>query len=339
MNLPSLESSAYRPFESPEEFILGCTDEIWTARGIGRIRQYYAPELLIHTPYGSKRVGVESVMEMTLRRISSYPRLGANGIGEEVICEPRGATRFISSHRVYNSTAQLGFSAYGPPSGKTWSARAMAHCLVDNGVIVEEWLLRDEGGVIADLGLDPDEAARALLVEHDSAVFTQPVAAPLQAGVSGQREGHGPECELVAALFDDVWNGRNFDHVHRYVTPQVSCETVKGRRVQRYDGYQMEIIDLLAAFPDASIRLIDVAANTSRTAGVRVAAVWVLTGTYSGNPVFGPVTHSPVSILGISHFELTDGRIRREWRGYDEIAIRAQIIQARRAQAAAAGTD
>ncbi|MFM0187981.1 ester cyclase [Paraburkholderia nemoris] len=333
MTAPCLASSAYHPFESPEEFILRCTDEIWAARGIGRIRQYYAPTLSVHTPYGSKRVAVESVMEMTLRRISSYPQLGASGIGEDVICETRSANSFISSHRIYNSTAQLGFSVYGPPNGKTWSARAMAHCLVEDGRIVEEWLLRDEGGVVEDLGLNPDTVAESLVADSEAAVFTQPVPTPLHAGVSGTRPDTDPASEMVLALFEDVWNGRNFDLVSRYVSSQVCCETVKGRRAHRYDGYQIEIINLLAAFPDATLKVIDIAVNTSPTAGTRVAAVWVLTGTYSGNPVYGPVTNSPVRIMGISHFEVVNGRVHREWRGYDEIAVRAQIIQARRAAA------
>jgi hypothetical protein len=38
--------------------------------------------------------------------------------------------------------------------------------------------------------------------------------------------------------------------------------------------------------------------------------------------------------LGATHFEMRDGRILREWRLFDEIAVLAQIIGARNAAAA-----
>ena len=40
-----------------------------------------------------------------------------------------------------------------------------------------------------------------------------------------------------------------------------------------------------------------------------------------------PVNGAPVSILGSSHFELRHGKIIREWRIYDEIAVIAQILR------------
>ena len=36
-----------------------------------------------------------------------------------------------------------------------------------------------------------------------------------------------------------------------------------------------------------------------------------------------------MKILGSSHYEIKDGKILREWRIYDEIAVIAQIIAAR----------
>ncbi|HZA91236.1 MAG TPA: ester cyclase, partial [Gemmatimonadales bacterium] len=88
------------------------------------------------------------------------------------------------------------------------------------------------------------------------------------------------------------------------------------------------LIDLIAAFPDAKIELRDLAVNDSPDLGLRVAAVWLLRGTYSGVPAYGPVNRAPVALLGASHFELQDGKILREWRVYDEVAAMAQIAAA-----------
>ena len=51
-------------------------------------------------------------------------------------------------------------------------------------------------------------------------------------------------------------------------------------------------------------------------------------GTYSGSPYYGPTNGAPLNILGASHFEFRNGKIIREWRIYDEIAIIAQILRA-----------
>ena len=40
---------------------------------------------------------------------------------------------------------------------------------------------------------------------------------------------------------------------------------------------------------------------------------------------YRPITRKPVNVLGASHFELRHGKILREWRIFDEIAVLAQI--------------
>jgi hypothetical protein len=66
-----------------------------------------------------------------------------------------------------------------------------------------------------------------------------------------------------------------------------------------------------------------------RYAGLRIAVLWKFTGSYSGSPAFGPLTGRPVEVLGVSQFLIQEGRIVREIRVYDEIALRAQINHTR----------
>ena len=91
--------------------------------------------------------------------------------------------------------------------------------------------------------------------------------------------------------------------------------------------YQNELIDLLAAFPDGQVEVRDFSTHASPDLGLRVAAIWLLRGTYSGVPAYGPVNGAPVAILGSSHFEFRRGKIIREWRMFDEIAVIAQILK------------
>ena len=57
--------------------------------------------------------------------------------------------------------------------------------------------------------------------------------------------------------------------------------------------------------------------------------LWKLLGPYDGVASFGPLTGKPIELLGVSQFLIQGGRIVREMRVYDEIALRAQINSTR----------
>ena len=63
--------------------------------------------------------------------------------------------------------------------------------------------------------------------------------------------------------------------------------------------------------------------------GLRAALARLLRGTYGGVPTYGPVTQTLVNVLGSSHYELRNGKLLREWRMFDEVAILAQIYAGR----------
>ena len=134
-------------------------------------------------------------------------------------------------------------------------------------------------------------------------------------------------CRMVVKFFDEVWNQRLFNRAHLYCNDKIACQTVRMRRVQGIDPYQQSLIDFLAPFPDGQLEIRDIAVCESSDFGLRVAVIWLMRGHYKGVPMYGPVNHAPVTILGASHYELRDGKILREWRIYDEVAAMAQIIR------------
>jgi predicted ester cyclase len=137
---------------------------------------------------------------------------------------------------------------------------------------------------------------------------------------------------MIAEMFDTVWNGRRFDRVPDYVSERIALQTVRNRRVQNITPYQIEAINLLASFPDGRIELRDIVACEEPGFGLRIAAVWVLRGTYCGVPTYGPITRSPIRLLGATHFEIVDGRVLREWRLFDELAVLTQIVSAQQGE-------
>ena len=103
-------------------------------------------------------------------------------------------------------------------------------------------------------------------------------------------------------------------------------ETTDHRTVIRPEGYRRALLRMIRPFPTGQFAIRDVATNYSeRYAGLRIAVTWVFSGSYNGVTDFGPLTNSPVEILGVSQFLVQSGRIVREVRIYDEIGLRTQI--------------
>ncbi len=338
-----LKPEAYAPYRSPRDYILSWTDVIWIDRAIGRLADHYDTQLDVYTAYG-ETYDFDSVISNSVQKFAAFPD-GGGGHGEDVVWEQRGDMGFISSHRVLKTGTHTGYWTYGAPTGRNFVSRTVAHCLVQDGKIAAEWLVRDEFAVLETLGLDPyrvaaDLAERSpvtggrLVAAPEAGAFAGLIQDPYSVGITGPRPPrHRAECELVTRLFEDVWNRRRFDLVTRYVSERIVCHTVRMKRVQNVTPYQIEIINLLATFPDARVEIRDIVVTQSDELGTRVAVIWVLRGTYCGVPTYGPPTDTRVHILGASHFELHEGRVLREWRIYDEVAIIAQIHAGRLSRA------
>ncbi|CAE6867400.1 hypothetical protein R75465_08055 [Paraburkholderia aspalathi] len=341
--LTDINPAAYAPYRDPREYITSWTDRIWITRGLGHLKDHYAPDVKVHTCYG-ETYGFEDVMKNSLQKMVAFPNRG--GGHDDVIWEQRGPNGFVSAHRVFNNATHLGHWTYGPPTGKDWVNRGMAHCVVQDNKVVEEWVIRDEYAVLEHLGLDPFKVAAQLAAHSpvlgtaidagaEAAPFAGRIDNPVKAGISGVRpERYVAECEMIAEMFGNVWNGRFFDMVPRYFSDTIVCQTVRLRRVMGIVPYQMELMSLLAAVPDAQVEIRDFAVHESTDLGLRVGTVWLLRGTYCGSPVYGPTNNAPVNLLGSSHFEIRNGKIIREVRIFDEIAVMAQIIKADQEQVA-----
>ncbi len=335
--LAGIAPSAYAPYRDPRDYITSWTDKIWIGRGLGHIHDHYAPDVKVHTAYG-ETYGMDNVISNSLQKMVAFPNRG--GGHDDVIWERRGEHGFISSHRVFNNATHLGHWTYGPPTGKDWVNRSVAHCLVQDNLVTEEWVIRDEFAVLGDLGLDAYTVAgdlarrspilgKAMTAGDEAPAFAGTIDDVLAEGISGPRPDHArAECETVLKMFDRVWNRKFFDEVPTYCANNIVCQTVRMRRAMGINPYQMETMAFLSFIPDGKLEVRDVCVHDSPDLGLRVATIWLLKGTYSGAPVYGPANGAPLNILGSSHFEFRGGRIIREWRIYDEIAVLAQILRA-----------
>lgn len=331
-----LSSTAYAPYADPEQYIVEWTDKIWQSYGMGLIRDHYHPDIKLHGSYGHSG-SRESIIEGCFVKKTAFP--GRAFTAEDVIWEERTENSWVSSHRAINSGVQTGFWQYGPPSNRTSASRNIALCLVRDAFIVEEWVTRDEWAVVEQNGLDVSAIARELATHPNATIlgrasgdglFGPPPADPLTEGDSGPRPDNLPtECGAVLELIELAWNQRLLNEATRLLHRSHVCYTSRYRSYCRAAGYQQALAEMIASFPDARFDVRDIAANQDPFHGTRVSVMWNMRGTYAGAPTYGPLTYSPVDILGISHFVFRDGMIHNEYRVFDELAVLTQIEAAR----------
>lgn len=313
-------------FADLPDYIVKITERIWEGRGIGLIRRWYADDCLMHTSLGPAR-GVEAIIAGTLDTLNAFPdrRL----LPEEIIWSGDDQAGFLSSHRILAPASHLGSSIFGSATGKELQFRAIADCVCVKNRIVEEWLVRDQAGMAAQLGLDPDLLA-ARLAAKEAADDDEPwhVGAARHLRVHGQFREAELEDHPSAALVRDgiaiIWGRAELDRISNLYHPAATIHAPGALALAGHERFVRWLIGFLSAVPDALLVIEHSIANGDNQRA-QVSTRWWLTGTHSGHGRFGPPSGATILLLGITHSDVVDGRIRQEWIVADEIAVRKQI--------------
>jgi len=250
---------------------------------------------------------------------------------DDVIWSGNDQDGFHSSHRITWIGRNLGHSVYGPPTGRKVQRQGIAHCFVKENMIVEEWICRDELALVQQLGLDPIEtakqiAAKSALAGKENFASNKGEIDRLKGQLPTQPfEGDSSTPEtLIQKLFNEVWNRRMVGTLENYYAPNLYARTPGHRMSYGLGDYSSYVFALIAAFPDLSFT-IDHQCKIVNEDNWRVATRWFMHGTHLGPGPWGEPTGKPVSVWGISHHEISDGKIQKEWMLFDMFAMLKQI--------------
>lgn len=329
--VPVLEGTR-GPFRDLVDYILGITHEIWESRQVDRIRDYYAADTLIYTLGGLVR-GAESIVQNTHDTLRAFPdRLL---IGDAVIWSRESAGIFYSSHRISSPMTNLGDSAFGPATGRSVVVATIADCLVENGVITREWLVRDNHALVTQLGFDPHTVAQRAAAQPRSSEFTAWLdseservrASDTLLPIAHAWDPEDPAAFARSALANAWQHGDAAAHARYYAPYAVLHESrpvASGR--DAIDG-----INSLHRRALANVALsMDHLCVCSLGAGqFDIAARWMLRGVHRADWLGVPATGAEIMILGVTHWHVVAGRIAAEWTIFDRMAVLAQMYRAR----------
>ncbi|MGB1288483.1 MAG: ester cyclase [Aggregatilineales bacterium] len=310
------------------DYIIRVTHEIWEEKAIGKLYDYYANTIQIHTS-GGTIYGRDTVLAGTIATLAAYPdrRL----YGDEVIWGGDDKTGFYSSHRLTHAGTNRGWSLYGAPTGKKVNYRAIADCFARRNMIVEEWLVRDELTLIRQLGLHPVETAQKMARAASENDLAMQIPGDVERGI-GQlpppvipaSDTFDPE-NFITRSFHEVWNWRLLNKVREYFSDSITLESASMRKIKGQNDYQTYVLSLLSPFPDLRITPEHFCYVGDETEGYRTATRWRMRGTHTGYGIYGEPLGNPIDILGVSHHLIKHGKIQAEWTLFDEFELLKQI--------------
>lgn len=306
------------------DYILGITKEIWEDRGTETLNRYYAADIPVRTPMGISR-GNQGVIAATMATCHEFP--DRQLYGEDVIWSQSEEHGALSSHRLLTTATHLQDGQFGKASGKKWTVRVIADCAARGETIYDEWLVRDYGGLVRQLGFEPEGYTRDLIVAEGG---------PEQAGrpftpeidVDGGYHGTGNDNEWGARYSDTLTRimNKDFNHILADYDRAVIGEYAGATQAIGRDAVSQFWVGLRSSFPNATFNIHHQIGMDGAMMPPRAAIRWSLDGVHDGWGAFGRPTGAHVHVMGMSHAEFGPWGLRREFSLYDEVAIWKQIL-------------
>ena len=311
-------------FRDFPDYIIGITKEIWEDRGIATLHQYYSDDIVVRSP-ASVVIGNQNVIGATMATLAEFP--DRTLLGEDVIWSGTPEEGMLSSHRLLSTATHAHDGVYGKATGKKLTYRILADCHAINNQINDEWLIRDQGAIVRQLGWDP-KAYAADLIEKEGG--PEACVQPLTPATDqpGPYKGRGN---------DNAWGTQYADIITRIMGADMAAIPKEYDRAVQVEypggvtGHSHGAVDqfwmgLRASFPDATFQIDHQIGRDDPMMPPRAALRWSLHGKHSGWGAFGTPSGAEVYLLGICHAEFGPWGLRREYVIYDETTIWKQIL-------------
>jgi len=246
-------------------------------------------------------------------------------LGEDVIWSGNPDVGMLSSHRILSTATHDGDGIYGKATGKKLKYRIIADCHAINNQINDEWLIRDQGAIVRQLGWDPADYARSQIDAEGDAVA--PPFSPAS-DLRGPYIGRGNENEWGQRYADTLTKIMGADMAAIPTSYDRACqlELPGGVTAYGHDSTDQFWMGLRASFPSATFAIDHQVGRDDEMSAPRAAIRWSLHGKHDGWGTFGTPSGADVYIMGISHAEHGPRGLRREFVIFDETAVWKQII-------------
>jgi len=316
------------------DYILRITYRIWEGKQVGLCYDYYSNDCPVYTMAGVT-IGAEEVTQNTLTTLASFPdrTLGA----ENIIWGGNDTEGYHTSHLIKTSMTNLGSSDMGPATGNQATFLVIAHCIVKDNKIIEEWLVRDNYALTEQLGFDVHQIAVKKASEplqkrledwHQSELHrvigsVTHERRPFLGCSSEDSEG------FIEALMQNIWNARLLGDVFQSYSEDALFHCSRNQTLKGHEQISAFYAQLIGTVTQLKFSYDYCCSIANDRGGKDVAVRWTIAGNHGGSGLYGEPTGIPLLILGESQYRIIDGLITEEWTIFDELSILVQIYRAR----------
>ena len=149
-----------KKYKNFPDYILKITKQIWEGKDVDSIGEFYTDNIPVRSPFGIT-YGNKPVIEATYNTLKEFPNRQL--LGEDVIWNGNDDKGYHSSHRILSKGTHLGDGFYGKPTGKDIYYRVIADCACKDNQVYDEWIVRDQGAMVRQIGYTPKEFAQIMI--------------------------------------------------------------------------------------------------------------------------------------------------------------------------------
>ena len=313
-----------KKYKSFPDYILKITKQIWEGKDVNSIANFYTEDIPVRSPFGVT-YGNKPVIDATFATLREFPNRQL--LGEDVIWNKDSEDGYHSSHRILSKGTHLGDGSYGKPSGKNIYYRVIADCACKNNQVYDDWIVRDQGAMVRQIGFTPKEFAQKIIeneggLENSKKIFT------LKSDMKSEYKPNPAPKDSVGMKYSNILNTIFTNDYNFSDYARAASIYWPGNKI----GHGREDIEkfwqsLKGAFSNFKFSIEHIGYLEEQGKNPKASIRWFLDANHSNKTSdFGEATNKNIFIMGINHAEISDGKVIREWVLFDEVAIWKQIL-------------
>ena len=318
-------------YQNIVDYIVRITYRIWEEKDIGYIYDTYSHDCHVWDDLGLQS-GSEKIVADTVQTNNAFPDIRL--FADEVIWAGDEDASFHTSHRTIISGTNTGYSKFSEPTGKSVRLLCIANCVAKENEIYYEHVVYDTAALIKQLGLNVEEVAKEVANNAEAGPFAPYFRNSKPKRMYGQAKPPSFEIpekitnvrEFVHAVFNTIWNRRNFSAIDHVYSDDIVFEGSTGRKYRGKKQLRSFVISMIASFPNLALSVEDIYWMGNEQDGYLVSVRWGAIGAHRGNGSYGPPTGKECYIWGITQWHIENNKIKKEWTAFNEFGILMQLL-------------
>ena len=313
-----------KKYKSFPDYILKITKQIWEGKDVNSIANFYTEDIPVRSPFGVT-YGNKPVIDATFATLREFPNRQL--LGEDVIWNRDSEDGYHSSHRILSKGTHLGDGSYGKPSGKNIYYRVIADCACKYNQVYDEWIVRDQGAMVRQIGFTPKEFAQKI-IENEGGIEKCKKIFNLKSDMKSEYKPNPAPKDSVGLKYSNILNTIFTNDYNFSDYARAASIYWPGNKI----GHGREDIEkfwqsLKGAFSNFKFSIEHIGYLEEQGKNPKASIRWFLDANHSNKTSdFGEATNKNIFIMGINHAEISDGKVIREWVLFDEVAIWKQIL-------------